>query len=263
MDYKTVTKCRVCGSKKLTKYLDLGEVPLANNFENKKEYPLEVLLCEECHLSQLSIVVNPNILYSSYPYHSSISQTFKTHCKKMAQDIKEILFPEHNCLNFLALDIASNDGCLLEQFRDEGFYTMGVEPSENLVKEAESKKISTIHGFWGEEIMSQVPAADVIADLSTPLGRHAGAAAVIKYSNNSIDAVIACAGLAHPVAKTVSVNYFGVTEFLYALLPTLSKSSAPRVAITSSMASLMPNSLELVHELMADDEEKSLAIAQG
>jgi NAD(P)-dependent dehydrogenase (short-subunit alcohol dehydrogenase family) len=105
--------------------------------------------------------------------------------------------------------------------------------------------------------------ADVIADLSTPLGRHAGAAAVIKYSNNSIDAVIACAGLAHPVAKTVSVNYFGVTEFLYALLPTLSKSSAPRVAITSSMASLMPNSLELVHELMADDEEKSLAIAQG
>jgi NAD(P)-dependent dehydrogenase (short-subunit alcohol dehydrogenase family) len=104
---------------------------------------------------------------------------------------------------------------------------------------------------------------DVIADLSTPLGRHAGAAAVIKYSNNSIDAVIACAGLAHPVAKTVSVNYFGVTEFLYALLPTLSKSSAPRVAITSSMASLMPNSLELVHELMADDEEKSLAIAQG
>jgi NAD(P)-dependent dehydrogenase (short-subunit alcohol dehydrogenase family) len=105
--------------------------------------------------------------------------------------------------------------------------------------------------------------ADVIADLSTPLGRHAGAAAVIKYSNNSIDAVIACAGLAHPVAKTVSVNYFGVTEFLYALLPTLSKSAAPRVAITSSMASLMPNSLELVHELMADDEEKSLAIAQG
>ena len=63
--------------------------------------------------------------------------------------------------------------------------------------------------------------ADVNADLSTPLGRHAGAAAAIKYSNNSIDAVIACAGLAHPIAKTVSVNYFGVTEFLYALLPTL------------------------------------------
>ena len=58
MDYKTVTKCRVCGSKKLTKYLDLGEVPLANNFENKKEYPLEVLLCQECHLSMLSVVVN-------------------------------------------------------------------------------------------------------------------------------------------------------------------------------------------------------------
>ena len=105
--------------------------------------------------------------------------------------------------------------------------------------------------------------ADVIADLSTPLGRHDGAAEVIVQSKGSIDAVIACAGLAHPIAKTVSVNYFGVTEFLFALQPTLSKSKAPRVAITSSMASLMPNSADLVEALVADDEEKALEIAQG
>jgi short-subunit dehydrogenase len=68
-----------------------------------------------------------------------------------------------------------------------------------------------------------------------------------------IDGVIACAGLAHPIAKTVSVNYFGVTEFLTELLPALDKSKAPRVAITSSMASLMPNSPELVVAMRADD----------
>ena len=105
--------------------------------------------------------------------------------------------------------------------------------------------------------------ADIEADLSTRQGRLEAAKKAIELSGGSIDAVIACAGLAHPIAKTVSVNYFGVTEFLNALLPTLSKSTTARVAITSSMASLMPNSPELVAAMVADDEEKAVAIAQG
>jgi NAD(P)-dependent dehydrogenase (short-subunit alcohol dehydrogenase family) len=105
--------------------------------------------------------------------------------------------------------------------------------------------------------------ADVEVDLSTALGRHEGATKVIKLSEGNINAVIACAGLAHPIAQTVSVNYFGVTEFLFALLPSLAKSASPRVAITSSMASLMPNSAELVAAMCADDEIKALEIAQG
>lgn len=103
---------------------------------------------------------------------------------------------------------------------------------------------------------------DVVADLSTSAGRAQAAAAVIAKAGGAIDAVIAAAGLAHPIAKTVAVNYFGVTEFLTALLPALAKSKSPRVAITSSMASLMPNSPELVDAMLADDETKSLAIAQ-
>ena len=104
---------------------------------------------------------------------------------------------------------------------------------------------------------------DISADLSTPAGRESAAKEVIKLSDGKIHAVIACAGLALPIAKTVSVNYFGVTEFLQALLPTLSKSSSPRVAITSSMASLMPNSPELVEAMLANDEAKAVQIAQG
>jgi NAD(P)-dependent dehydrogenase (short-subunit alcohol dehydrogenase family) len=105
--------------------------------------------------------------------------------------------------------------------------------------------------------------SDIDADLSTPLGRHDGAKKVIETANGSIDAVIACAGLAHPTAQTVSVNYFGVTEFLFALLPTLSNSKTPRVAITSSVASIMPNSPELVEAMCANDEVKAVKIAQG
>jgi NAD(P)-dependent dehydrogenase (short-subunit alcohol dehydrogenase family) len=104
---------------------------------------------------------------------------------------------------------------------------------------------------------------DVKADLSTADGRKEAAKAAIEMSGGVIDAVIACAGLAHPIAKTVSVNYFGVTEFLNALNPTLAKSSAPRVAVTSSMASLMPNSVALVEAMAKDDELAALAIAQG
>ena len=105
--------------------------------------------------------------------------------------------------------------------------------------------------------------ADVVADLSTPQGRVDAAKKAIQLSNNSIDAIIACAGLAHPIATTVSVNYFGVTEFLNELLPTLTKSKTPRVVITSSVASIMPNSAELVEAMCVNDEAKAIKIAQG
>lgn len=163
MEYKKVAECRVCGSKKLTKYLDLGEVPLANNLESpEKKYPIEMLLCEECSLSQLSIVVKPEILYASYPYHSSVSQTFKKHCRSMALAVKEILLKKSDLLNHMAVDIASNDGCLLQEFKEEGFYVMGVEPCKELAKEAEIKGISTVDDFWNEDTFKRVPACDVI-----------------------------------------------------------------------------------------------------
>lgn len=105
--------------------------------------------------------------------------------------------------------------------------------------------------------------ADVVADLSTSNGRIDAAKKAIELSHNSIDVVIACAGLAHPIATTVSVNYFGVTEFINALLPTITLSKTPRVAITSSVASIMPNSAELVEAMCSNDEPKALEIAQA
>lgn len=104
---------------------------------------------------------------------------------------------------------------------------------------------------------------DIIADLSTSAGRKDAAKSAIRLSGGSIDGVIPCAGLVHPITQTVSVNYFGVTEFLTELLPTLKNSSAPRVAVTSSMASLFPNSAELVDAMLANDEVQALVIAQG
>jgi NAD(P)-dependent dehydrogenase (short-subunit alcohol dehydrogenase family) len=104
--------------------------------------------------------------------------------------------------------------------------------------------------------------ADVVADLSTRQGRQDAAKEAIALAGGKVDAVIACAGLAHPIAKTVSVNYFGMTEFLEAMAPTLAKAEVPRAVCISSMASLMPNDKELVDAMVADDEAKAVARAQ-
>ncbi len=159
-DIKLVESCRICENKSLIKYLDLGNTPLANAIITKddlkkeeKTYPLEVIYCPDCHLSQLSIVVNPKIMFSDYPYRSSISKTFTEHCKEIANichhtfSIKE---------QDLIVDIASNDGCLLQEFKANRHRVLGIDPATNLAKLANSQGIETINAFWNKEIAEQI-----------------------------------------------------------------------------------------------------------
>jgi SAM-dependent methyltransferase len=152
-------ECRICASKNLEKYLDLGSLPLANNLvdSNKEEndlfFPLEVLLCKKCFLSQLSIVVDPKLLFSDYAYRTSISTTFREHFREMAEYIKEF-FPHTK--NSLVVDIASNDGCMLQQFKKLGFRVLGIDPAVNLAKIAEEQGIPTLVEFWNTEIAEKV-----------------------------------------------------------------------------------------------------------
>ncbi|MEJ1088672.1 SDR family oxidoreductase [Microbacterium sp. Mu-80] len=103
--------------------------------------------------------------------------------------------------------------------------------------------------------------AEVEADLSAPQGRADAAAKTLQLADGAIDAVIACAGISAPIPATISINYFGVTELLEALRPGLLASDAPRVAVVSSMASLQPNSAEMVEAALAGDEERATRIA--
>ncbi|MEV7971741.1 SDR family NAD(P)-dependent oxidoreductase [Cellulomonas sp. NPDC089187] len=103
--------------------------------------------------------------------------------------------------------------------------------------------------------------ADINADLSVPEARERAVRETTDRADGVIDAVIACAGISAPVPATIAVNYFGVTELLTGLLPALSRSAAPRAAVVSSMASLQPNSPELVAAALAGDEQRALAIA--
>ncbi|SEB68565.1 NAD(P)-dependent dehydrogenase, short-chain alcohol dehydrogenase family [Paramicrobacterium humi] len=105
--------------------------------------------------------------------------------------------------------------------------------------------------------------ADVMADLSTPDGRESAVAQVIELADGRIDAVIAAAGISAPKPLTVAVNYFGVVALLDGLRPTLAASPSPRAAVVSSMASLQPNSAELVEAALAGDEKRALQIGQA
>jgi NAD(P)-dependent dehydrogenase (short-subunit alcohol dehydrogenase family) len=103
--------------------------------------------------------------------------------------------------------------------------------------------------------------ADVTVDLTTAEGRTTLVEKVRELSGGTVDAVVANAGLATPTPATVGVNYFGAVATLEGLRPLLAGSSAPRAALTASMASLMPTDQALVDAMLAGDEAAALARA--
>lgn len=152
MKFTYHTKCRVCGNSEMTPYIDLGMLPLSNNLcntadDNPDRYPLRVLLCQQCGLSQLDIVVDRDLLFSHYVYRSSINHGYVTHCREMAVDLQQKygLSP-----NSFVIDIAGNDGALLREFKDEiGCKVLNVDPAENLYKICEDSGVRMFCTFWG------------------------------------------------------------------------------------------------------------------
>lgn len=104
--------------------------------------------------------------------------------------------------------------------------------------------------------------ADVNVDLTTAEGRAALVDEVRELSDGSIDGIVANAGLALPIAKTVAVNFFGAVATLEGLRPLLSGSTSPRASVTCSMASLFPPDPELLDSLLAGYEAAALARAE-
>lgn len=97
--------------------------------------------------------------------------------------------------------------------------------------------------------------ADIAADLGTKQGRIDAANAATEAADGAVDAVIACAGVTLPSPVTVSVNYFGMTEFLSAMAPVLAKAEAPRAVLISSFSSLQENDPALVEAMCTEDDE--------
>lgn len=144
--------CRICRSRNLHVYLDMGRTPLANSYlradelgkeEFKEELAIQV--CLDCGLSQLTKVVNPDLMFKHYLYVSSTTETFQSHCAELAKTAVTAAGCQRG---EWVLDIASNDGCLLSKFRDIGMKVVGVDPAVNLAAEANQAGIPTLCDYW-------------------------------------------------------------------------------------------------------------------
>jgi SAM-dependent methyltransferase len=157
--HQKVTQCRICKGTRLERYIDLGLMPLVNKHldkqdgQNEPKFPLDVLFCNDCAASQLSVVVDPSALFSHYVYRSSVSQTFADHCFELAKDCEKKLGMKKNDL---VIDIASNDGCSLKEFAKLGVRPLGVDPAENLAEIANRSGIPTLAKFWSPDIADEI-----------------------------------------------------------------------------------------------------------
>ena len=152
--------CRSCGNNNLKRVVSLGYQPLANNLVKKKDekcdlYPLEVNYCAKCHNCQLSVAVDPKIMFSNYLYTSSTSKVFRNHfieaAKKYSKELKL------NKKNSYIIDIGSNDGVALKPFLELGFKKiLGIEPAKNLAKLANKNKIKTFNGFLEKKNIKKI-----------------------------------------------------------------------------------------------------------
>ena len=150
MRNKILKHCRICFSKKLIGYLDLGKQPFSNSFLNykdlkkEKKFTLIIVLCKNCGLSQLSIIPNTKFIFSKYDYLSSSSKALSDHYRELVKK----LVKNYNVLSTdTVLDIGCNDGILLKHYPKNFSNVIGVEPSD-ASKYIKQKRIKLINKFF-------------------------------------------------------------------------------------------------------------------
>jgi hypothetical protein len=174
MDYEPALACRCCGGTDLRPVLSLGRQPLANSYLKEPaalpSYPLELQVCAVCFHSQLSVVVRPDLMFRHYLYVSGTSRTLRAHFAGFARE--SLSWVEARPAR--VLDLACNDGTLLEAFRREGCLVSGVDPAKNLVRLARGKGLEVVEGYWPQaraEVQGKfdlITAANVLAHMADP-----------------------------------------------------------------------------------------------
>jgi SAM-dependent methyltransferase len=150
-------------------FVDLGSSPLANSYlepgqlaEGEVFYPLHVRVCEQCLLVQLPTFASPVEIFGDYAYFSSYSDSWVEHARRYVElVVKRFGLGESNQV----VEVASNDGYLLQFFHAHGVPTIGVEPAANVAAAAEERGIRTVVDFFGERLAAQLVAEQDAADL--------------------------------------------------------------------------------------------------
>ena len=227
-------RCRICFSKKLSGYLYLGNQPFSNSFLNykdikkEKKFPLKLVICKNCGLSQLSIIPNTKFIFSKYDYLSSSSKALTDHYKKLVNKLvrKYKILPKDSIL-----DIGCNDGVLLNHYPKNFKNIIGIEPSD-AVKKIKQKRIKLVKDFFNfktsEKYLKKYSKPRIIT-ITNVLAQIHNLNDLVKGLNNITDKksliVIEFPYLLHMVNKCLfdliyheHLSYFSLTplKFLFA-----------------------------------------------
>lgn len=166
---RKVPHCRFCRSQLRNTVVDLGMAPLCESYLsfdqlNQMEpfYPLHAYVCGECFLVQLEAYVKAEQIFSDYAYFSSYSDSWVAHAREYTEQMVERfkLGSRH-----FVVEVASNDGYLLQHFVAKQIPALGIEPAANVSRVAEAKGVSTLVRFFGEKLARELAAKGQQADL--------------------------------------------------------------------------------------------------
>lgn len=165
----TQGKCRFCATPLQHTFVDLGMSPLSNAYVSAEQanqmepfYPLHAFVCDTCFLVQLEEFETPEQIFGDYAYFSSYSDQWLNHARAYAQDMVKRLGLNDSSR---VVEVASNDGYLLQYFKEQGIPVLGVEPAANVAAVAAGKGIPTVAKFFGTKTAMGLAEENLRADL--------------------------------------------------------------------------------------------------
>jgi SAM-dependent methyltransferase len=201
------TSCRLCGGSRVAEVFALTPTPPANAFVREEDlgrpqdvYPLDVFFCSECTHVQLLDIVDPRVLFEDYVYVSGTSPSFVRHFEQYARDVAPYVKLDHDSL---VVDIGSNDGTLLRQFKAMGARVLGIDPARSIAEAASANGTETRVAFFS-------------ADLAGELAAEVGMATVIT-ANNVFAHIDDLPGIAEGIRRLLAPDGIFVFEVSYLL----------------------------------------------
>jgi hypothetical protein len=158
--------CRLCGSAELESVVDLGATPPCERFltaaqldDPEPAYPLHLRVCRDCLLAQIPPLITPEETFTEYAYFSSFSTSWVEHARQFVSAAVDRVKPD------FVVEVASNDGYLLQHVVERGIRCLGIEPSVNVGDAAREKGVPTLTAFLDKETGAKVRAEHGPADL--------------------------------------------------------------------------------------------------
>src|SRR6266852_1383354 len=203
-----IHECRSCQSAALRVVLDLGNHPISNALlaaksqaREEARYPLQLAFCEDCTLLQITETVPPEILYQrDYPYFSSSSPALLQHAASIAQ---RLIRERGLGADSLVMEVACNDGYLLQNFVRQGIPCLGIDPAAGPAKHARSIGVPTINDFFSLSLAERLASEGKFAD--------------VMIANNVVAHVDAINDFVAGFAKLLKPSGMAIFEFAYAV----------------------------------------------